>query len=64
MEVTREIKCRGCGETGQVVWGVSQWHPDVQPQQTPLRVTGRFSICAHGKAKAIACERCQQIQNP
>ncbi len=64
MEVMRQINCRGCGETGQAVWNVTQWHPDVQPIQTPVRVTGHFSICSHGNGRAIACSRCQQIHNP
>ncbi len=64
MEVVRDISCKGCGETGQVVWNVTQWHPDVQARQIPLRVTGRFSICGHGPGKAVACDRCQQIHNP
>ncbi len=64
MEVVHDIRCKGCGETGQVVWGVTQWHPDMQPERKPLRVSGRFSICVHGKSQAIACGRCQQIHNP
>jgi hypothetical protein len=63
MEVTRDICCKGCGETGQAVWAVTQWHPGVMPERTPVRVSGRFSICTHGKGKAIACGRCQQIHN-
>jgi len=64
MEVVRDICCPGCGETGQVVFGVTQWHSDMPPLRTPLRVHGRFSLCTHGKSKAIACGRCQQIHDP
>jgi hypothetical protein len=63
MEMVRDIRCKGCGETGQVTWGQTQWHPDVQPVRVPLSVNGRFSICDHGKSKAVACDRCQQIQS-
>ena len=63
MEVTRDIRCKGCGETGQAVWAVTQWHSEALDQRTPLRVSGRFSIGAHGKGMAIARGRCQQIHN-
>jgi len=63
MEITREIRCRGCGETGQAVWETRAWHPDVQIRPVPLRVTGRFAICQQGPDKVIACLRCQQLQS-
>ncbi len=63
MEITRQIRCQGCGETGQAVWDERAWHPDVQPERVPLRVTGPFSICVHGPSQVIACGRCQQIMS-
>jgi hypothetical protein len=64
MEITRDISCRGCGEKGQAVWDEQSWHPDVQIQRIPLRVTGRFALLAKGADKVIACLRCQQILPP
>lgn len=61
MEVTRAIRCRGCGETGQAVWEERSWHPDFQIHPIPIRVTGRFAITHRGADKVIACLRCQQL---
>ena len=64
MEVTHDIRCRGCGETGKAVWDEQSWHPDIRIQPIPIRVMGWFEIIQQGKDKAIACRRCQQILPP